>query len=450
MAASGWLPRTISAAIPFNCNMAGARDAALGALVACRRSGAWSDGVLKERLTQLDRRDAALASRLCYGVLQNCRLLDFWIDSFARGKLQPVVREILRLAVYQLRFMDKIPASAAVNEAVEQTKRLANVQAARLVNGVLRAMLRAEHWPQSADPAVRYSHPQPLADLLTAEFGREQAERLMASHNTAPSTVLQVNRLRATAAQMAQALEAAGAQWEPHPWLADCLTVAGTGNLEQLPAFREGWFYVQDAAARLAVEAAGLQPGMRVLDCCAAPGGKSFAAAIAMENRGQLTSCDIHPHKLKLIEAGAGRLGIDIITTRLKNAAEAVEEWVGAMDAVIADVPCSGLGVIRKKPDIRNKELAPMERLPELQAAILENQARYVRPGGVLIYSTCTVLQRENQAVAKEFLNKHPEFVPETVEFPRNSGIPAGAMTTLLPCDHGTDGFFICKLRRQA
>ena len=430
--------------------MATARDAALSALVACRRSGAWSDGVLKERLTQLDRRDVALASRLCYGVLQNGRLLDFWIDSFARGKLQPVVREVLRLAVYQLCFMDKIPVSAAVNEAVEQTKRLANAQAARLVNGVLRAMLRAERWPEPAEAAVRYSHPQPLADLLTAEFGPEKAGALMASHNTAPSTVLQVNGLRATPAQVARALEEAGAQWEPHPWLSGCLTVAGTGNLDQLPAFREGWFYVQDAAARLAVEAAGLRPGMRVLDCCAAPGGKSFAAAIAMENQGELTSCDIHPHKLKLIEAGAARLGIDIITTRLQNAAEPVADWTGTMDAVIADVPCSGLGVIRKKPDIRSKDLGPTEALPALQGAILENQARYVRPGGVLVYSTCTVLRRENQAVAEDFVRRHPEFVPEPVTFPAESGIPAGVMTTLLPCDHGTDGFFICKLRRQA
>ena len=168
-----------------------------------------------------------------------------------------------------------------------------------------------------------------------------------------------------------------------------------------------------------------------------------------MENRGELISCDIHAHKLKLIENGAARLGISILQTRLQNAAEPVPEWRGTMDAVIADVPCSGLGVIRKKPDIRYKPLAQTERLPALQSAILAQQAEYVKPGGVLVYSTCTVLRRENAAVAEAFLQAHPEFTAEAVEFPENSGIPAAAMTTLLPCDHGTDGFFICKLRRK-
>ena len=426
-----------------------ARDAALLALGDCRSRGAWADGALKQRLAGLDRREAALASRLCYGVLQNQMLLDWRIDAFARGKLQGVVRDILRLAVYQLEFTDKIPASAAVNEAVEQAKRHANPAAARLVNGVLRAILRAQPLEMPPDMATRYSHPRELADLFVREFGREKAEALMQSDNEAPDTVLQVNTLRADARQVLQALQEAGAQAQAHPYLPDCLSVSGTGSLEQLPAYREGWFYAQDAAANMAVRAAGLLPGMRVLDCCAAPGGKSFAAAIAMENRGELISCDIHAHKLKLIENGAARLGISILQTRLQNAAEPVPEWRGTMDAVIADVPCSGLGVIRKKPDIRYKPLAQTERLPVLQSAILAQQAEYVKPGGVLVYSTCTVLRRENEAVAEAFLQAHPAFTAEAVEFPENSGIPTAAMTTLLPCDHGTDGFFICKLRRK-
>ena len=426
-----------------------ARDAALLALTDCRRRGAWADGALKERLSGMDRREAALASRLCYGVLQNRILLDHWIDTFARGKLQPVVRDILRLAVYQLEFTDKIPASAAVNEAVEQTKRFANPSAARLVNGVLRSMLRAHPLTLPQDAATRYSHPQALAALFVKEFGQEKAARLMQSDNETPDTVLQVNTLRADKARVRDALLDAGAQAEPHPFLPDCLIVGGTGSLEQLPVFREGLFYVQDAAANLAVRAAGLKPEMRVLDCCAAPGGKSFAAAIMMQNRGELISCDIHPHKLKLIENGAARLGLSVLQTRLQNAAEPVPEWRGTMDAVLADVPCSGLGVIRKKPDIRYKPLAETERLPALQGAILAQQAEYVKRGGVLLYSTCTVLRRENEAIAEAFLRTHPDFTAETVEFPADSGIPSGAMTTLLPCDHGTDGFFICKFRRK-
>lgn len=426
-----------------------ARDAALKALIACRRGGAWSDGVLKELLTGMDGRDAALASRLCYGVLQNRMLLDFWIAAFAKGKLQPVVRDILRLAVYQLRFTDKIPASAAVNEAVEQTKRLANPAAARLVNGVLRAMLRTE-LTTPPDLATKYSHPQALVDLLAAQLGAEKTERLLQCHNEAPQTVLQVNTLLADVRQVMESLERQGAAAQRHPWLENCLTVSGAGDFEQLDAYKNGWFYVQDAAAKLAVSAAELQSGMQALDCCAAPGGKSFAAAIAMGDAGKLFSCDVHPHKLKLIENGASRLHISMITTRLQDASQPVTEWEGQMDAVLADVPCSGLGVIRKKPDIRYKDLAQTERLPELQAAILKRQASYVKPGGVLIYSTCTILRRENEAVAERFLADNHEFSLETVHFPEGSSIPDAAMTTLLPCDHGTDGFFICKFRRNA
>lgn len=425
-----------------------ARDAALKALVACRRNGAWSDGALKELLIGLDRRDAALASRLCYGVLQNRALLDFWIDAFAKGKLQPVVREILRLAVYQLNFLDKVPSSAAVNEAVDQAKRFANPAAGRLVNGVLRNMLRTG-LPQPEDLATRYSHPQALVDLLTEEFGEETTRRLLESHNQAPATVLQLNTLLTNRDELLSRLRSEGASAEVHPWLPDCITVSATGDLEQLPSYREGLFYVQDAAARLAVQAAGLQPGMKVLDCCAAPGGKSFAAAMEMKNRGEVISCDIHPHKIALLEKGAERLHISILTARLQDASKPVEAWKKAMDVVLADVPCSGLGVIRKKPEIRDKDLTQTERLPIVQRAILDTQAQYVKPGGILLYSTCTILRRENETVAEDFLQNHPEFALETVEFPTGSGIPAGPMTTLLPCDHGTDGFFICKFRRK-
>lgn len=426
------------------------RDAALRALLACRKSGAWSDGALKELLRGMERREAALASRLCYGVLQNRMLLDWQLARFTKlEKLQPAVHEILRLALYQLTQTDKIPPSAAVNEAVEQAKRFANPQAARLVNAVLRNALRAQPLPQPENLSVKYSHPKELTALFLEQFGQETTQQLLESHNEAPQTVLQVNRLRATAQEVADALRAVGVECSVHPWLPDCLTVRGTGSLEQLAAFEQGLFYVQDAAARLAVEAAGLEPGMRVLDCCAAPGGKSFAAAVAMQNCGRITSCDIHPHKLLLMERGAERLGISILQTRLQDASKPVAEWENAMDAVLADVPCSGLGVIRKKPDIRYKDLAQTERLPEIQLAILRQQARYVRPGGVLLYSTCTILKRENEDVVETFLRENPAFFAETVHFPDNSGIPDGTMTTLLPCTHGTDGFFICKLRRK-
>ena len=421
--------------------MAGARDAALRALIAFRRDGAWPESALKDTLRGMDRREAALATRLCNGVLQNRMLLDHWLSGFVRGKLQPVVRDILRLAAYQLCFLDRIPPSAAVNEAVEQTRRLANQQAARLVNGVLRNLLRAMPLALPDDLSLRYSHPEPIVRLFLAQFGPEETERILQTDNEAPQTVLQVNPLRGNAAALLEELPGAQA----HPWLPGCLTVSGP--VEQTAAFHEGRVYVQDAAAHLAVAVSGIEPGMRVLDCCAAPGGKSFAAALQMQDRGTLYSCDIHPHRLDLIERGAERLGISILETHLQDASQPVPAWRGAMDVVLADVPCSGLGVIRKKPDIRYHE--PSAELPALQRAILAQQAEYVRPGGVLLYSTCTILRRENEDVAEDFLRTHPDFVPENAPWPEGSGIAPGAMVTLLPGQHETDGFFICKFRRK-
>jgi len=430
----------------------GARTTALAALIACRKQGAWADGVLKEYIVRdrLDRRDAALASRLCYGVLQNRMLLDHYIQQFLTGsmkKLQPVVLDILRLGMYQLLFLDKVPVSAAVNEAVEQTKKYANRSASGLVNGVLRHAARERdslHAP--TDLSIRYSHPKELVELLLASVGEDRIEDLLASHNLAPKTVIQVNTLVSSDETIIQALEEAGATVEPHPWMPHAYSISGFGNLERMELFRNGAFFVQDPAARLAVEAAGLKPKMDVLDACSAPGGKSFAASLAMENEGSIISCDIHEHKIELLRKGAERLRMEIMRPRLQDASVPVPEWENRFDVVIADVPCSGLGVIRKKPDIRYKDLAGLERLPEVQKRIIHNVCSYVKPGGVLLYSTCTILKRENEAVIDWFLKQHPDFHPESFDA---MGQKTDGMLTLLPSIHDTDGFFICKLRRK-
>lgn len=435
--------------------MANARLTALSALIAERRQGAWSDGVLKDYIARdrLDRRDAALASRLCYGVMQNRTYLDWALSGLVSIRLrdvQPVVLDILRLGAYQILFMERVPDSAAVNEAVEQCKTYANRKASGFVNGVLRSLSRQKaELGEPAELSVRYSHPQELVDLLTDSIGRDEVEAFLAADNTPCPTVLQLNPLFSDAEKTMRELTESEAELTPHPWLEGCFLAQGTGNLEQMPAFREGRIYVQDAAARLAAMASGVKPGMTVLDACAAPGGKSFAAAMQMENRGSILSCDIHPHKLRLIENGAARLGITIISASVHNAQEYAPEWENKMDAVIADVPCSGLGVIRKKPDIRYKDLKPIEKLPPLQLSILDTVCRYVRPGGVLVYSTCTVLKRENEEVAQAFLQRHPEFSVEPIEPPEGLTLKDCGMVTLLPHLHDTDGFFICKMRKQ-
>ena len=436
----------------------GARETALNALMACRKEKAWSNGVLKEYISRdrLDSRDAALATRLCYGVLQNRGKLDFYLKQLLTGKLSslhPVVRDILHLGLYQICEMDKIPESAAVNEAVILAKKYCkNPKAASLVNGVLRnAARKADRLEQPVSYADRYSHPDELISLLKANLPKGKLEGMLIADNASPETVLQVNTLKTTVQVLQGMLEEAGVTVCTHSWMKDCLVVSGTGSLEKLPAFREGLFYVQDPASRLSVLCAGLDkiPEGRVLDCCAAPGGKSFAAAIRMGGRGQITSCDVHEHKVSLIRSGAERLGLDCITAKHQDASVPVPEWVDAMDAVIVDAPCSGLGIIRKKPDIRYKDLSETEQLPGLQGKILMNQANYVKPGGILMYSTCTVLRRENEDVVKAFLEARPDFCLEPLELPDVFPKNETGMLTLIPGEYDTDGFFICRLRRK-
>ena len=432
-----------------------ARTTALSALIATRRQGAWSDGILKEYVQRdkLDARDAALASQLVYGVMQNRMLLDYDLEQVVSGglsKLQPAMLDILRLGAYQILLLDKIPDAAAVNEAVEQTKRYVNKKAAGMTNGALRALSRRKDTLMPPkDLATRYSHPKPLVELLTESLGEDRVEAFLKADNEPAPTSLQVNTLRASEEEVERFLSEQGISYTMHPWLSGCYLVKGTGNLSKLSLFAEGKVYVQDPSAKLAVMAAGVAPGMRVLDCCAAPGGKSFAAAIEMKNEGSVTSCDIHAHKISLIEKSAARLGISIVSARQADASEYLPEFQEDFDVVIADVPCSGLGVIRKKPDIRYKDLAPLERLPAVQAAILDNVSRYVKKGGALLYSTCTVLKRENEAVAEAFLARHPEYRLEAFELPAALPAENGGMLTLYPQLHAADGFFICKLRKN-
>lgn len=439
--------------------MGSARECAMLTLAACERQGAWSDGYLKKTLREqhLDRRDAALASRLCYGVLQNRLLLDWHLSRFCKTRLDGLELKVLcnlRVAVYQILFLDKVPASAAVNEAVELTKKhCRNPRAAGMVNGILRAMLRQPEFPvpdegdKEKTLSIQYSHPLWLVREFAELLGLEDAEALLAANNEQPPTAVQVNLLRAVPEELSQELRGAGAEVQSHPWLPGCLYLKGAGDLERLTAFQEGKFYVQDPAARLAVTAAGVRPGQRVLDCCAAPGGKSFAAAMDMENRGEVISCDIHPHKIRLLEVGRERLGLSIVYPCLQSAAETRQDWVDGFDTVITDVPCSGLGIIRKKPDIRYKAPRALDGLPRVQREILDNCARYVRPGGVLLYSTCTLRPRENGDVVEGFLSAHPQFTLEPFVLPQWGEQPG--QITFWPHIHGTDGFFVARLRRK-
>ncbi len=321
------------------------RETALNALIACRKNGAWSNGVLKEYCARdgLDARDAALAARLCYGVLQNRNKLDFYLQQLLTGKLKdlhPVVRDILHLGLYQIYEMDKIPASAAVNESVTLAKKYGkNPIAGALVNAVLRKA--ADTRGTLREPtsyADRYSHPDELISLLKANLPKGTLEPMLIADNAAPQTVAQVNTLRISAEALAARLADQGVAASPHGWMKDCLVLSGTGNLDALPSFRDGLFYIQDPAAKLSVLCAQLpKEGARVLDCCAAPGGKTFTCAEIMADRGKIYSYDLYDGKVSVISNTAKRLGLSIITAE-ENDATKPNPNIPKADKVICDV----------------------------------------------------------------------------------------------------------------
>ena len=431
-----------------------AREAAVFALERTRRDGAWSSALSDAMKTKynLDSRSLSLAVSISLGVLQSTALLDYYIDlnSKSASKIEPKVRDIMRSGAYQLIFMDKIPASAAVNESVALCKKLGYSRVSGFCNAVLRKIAScADKLPEPPGKgtaqylSVKYSHPQQLAQYIVDRRGYDAAEAFLAADNTIPDTCLQVNTLKITPDELMARLLAESIPCSMHPWLPNCIVTAG--SVSSMPGFDEGLFYVQDPAAKCAVLAAALEPGMYVLDSCAAPGGKSFAAAIAMRNEGSIDSCDLHDKKIRLISEGAQRLGISCINAFSHDARE---PFYRQYDAIIADVPCSGYGVIRKKPEIRYKPLDDSASMPAIQTAILDNLSKYVKPGGVIVYSTCTVLGRENEDVVKAFLRAHAEFSAEGFTLP-NGETAADGYITFWPDIHGTDGFFVSKLRRN-
>ena len=437
------------------------RKAALRVLVNCRTNGAWADAALNVQIRRdgLSGADAALCSRIVYGVLQNQLLLDHYISAYCSQKpdhLQPPLLDILRIGAYQILFLDKIPDSAAVNESVELAKMFKRGQAAGLVNAVLRKISKnKENLPEipGQNPertlSIRYSHPRWLVKRLLSVLGVEETEKFLAANNEVAPMTVQVNPLKTSVEKLTAELTEAGVVVKPHAWVPDCLELSGTGDLTALRAFREGDFMVQDPAARLVSLIADVKPGQRVLDVCAAPGGKSFSAAFAMGNQGSIQSCDLHENKLKRVRESAERLGITCIEAAPADGRVFKLEWENAFDVVLVDAPCSGLGIIRKKPDTRYKKADELFALPVIQTAILENAARYVAPGGTLVYSTCTILPEENEQVSDAFLAEHPEFSRESFTLPEPVGKTDGRLT-LWPQRHDTDGFYICRMTRKA
>ncbi|MBQ9732815.1 MAG: 16S rRNA (cytosine(967)-C(5))-methyltransferase RsmB [Clostridia bacterium] len=440
--------------------MPDARLAALTFLEKCRRADAWSDAVLGSVMDShsLDGRDRGLCTAICYGVMQNRILLDNAVAAFSSvkvNKLEPKVLDILRISAYQLLFMDRIPVSAAVNEGVKLTKKLGYMRASGLVNAVLRKIsankeqLLEPHGKTAAETlSLRYSHPLPLVGYFIDLLGVEETEALLRCHNEEVPISLQVNTVKTTRDGLLERFEESGVDAGVHPYLKDTLVLRSTGAVAALPGFDGGELYVQDCAAYMSVRAAAPEAGEKILDVCSAPGGKSFAAYVLSGGEVDITSCDLHENKLKRIRESAGRLGIKSLKTLAADGRQFRAEFEEAFDLVIADVPCSGLGVIRKKPDIRYKNMAEFDGLVPIQQDILTNVSRYVAPGGRLLYSTCTVRKEENEEQVKAFLDYSKDFEAEDFVLP-GIGKSENGMLQLWPQRHGTDGFFIAKLRRK-
>ena len=408
-----------------------------------------------ERLSAMEPRDRALLTALFYGVIERRLSLDYAIGTLAgrsAASLEPHTRAALRLGLYQLLYMS-IPAHAAV----DMTVRLGRGAGERaLLNGVLRAAAKD---PERVSPppagrdlvrhlSILFSIPAPTVRYFLGRLGEEETRALLAAFNTRPPLFLRVNTLKTTRLDYLALLTASGIAAEPDPLTAHGLRLPDAPPVATLPGYAEGLFFVQDAASQLAGELLAPCEGETVLDLCACPGGKSFGAALIAHDRARILSRDIHASKLSLITEGARRLGLSSITVEERDASVPDPLLAGRVDRVICDVPCSGLGVIAKKPDLRYRTLTSVGELTALSARILASGAAALRPGGTMVFSTCTLTAEENEDTVTAFLAAHPEFYLE--DFTVGPLSSEGGMLTLWPHRGGTDGFFMAKLRRTS
>lgn len=437
--------------------MADARSTVAKLLLKMESGGSYSNILLDSALdgSGLSERDKAFAAALFYGVTERKMTLDFIIAQYcANGlsSLKPETRTVLRCGIYQILYMGSVPDSAAVNESVKLCKKLGQYGASGLVNGLLRNFIRSGKRVDYSGLshverlAMEFSAPQWIARKFLEEYGEENAAKALKASIGAPPVYARVNTTRISDEELVRALKKEGITAEQNPRLGGCIRIEKTGDLEKIAAFREGLFHIQDVSSQLCCHTLRPIVNETVLDICAAPGGKSFTMAELMGNNGRIIAMDLYEQRVRLIEKGAGRLGLKIVEGRVNNALEFDEELPTA-DKVLCDVPCSGLGVIRRKPEIKYKDEREFEELPRLQKAILDVSARYVKVGGTLVYSTCTLSRAENDEVAQEFAKTHPDFSPIVQPIPY-ADAESSYKRTFFPEEDGGDGFFTASFRR--
>lgn len=407
--------------------------------------------------------DRAFATEILYGTIRWKLKIDFMIQKFSKlklSKISPWVLSCIRTGVYQIFFMDKVPDFAAVNQAVEIVK-LKDKKASSFVNGVLRNILRNKEEFDKIQVkdrikrlSIEYSHPEWFVKKFVELYGENFVLDLMNVNNTPPELIIRVNTLKCSREELSKRLTSKGIECTLGR-LSESLILKGFSAIEKSEEFIEGLFTIQDESSMLAVKV--LEPGEndRVLDLCSAPGGKSTAMAQLMKNRGEIQSFDIHEHKLELINNNAKRLGIDIIKTRLKDSSVFDEEYKDYGDRVLLDAPCSGLGLMRKKPEIRwSIQPEDIMELQKIQMKIIDNASKYVKKEGNLVYSTCTISNEENEDVIQYFLRSNENFKLESIckyipESIRRDNTCSKGYIKLFPNINGSDGFFIAKLKRK-
>ncbi|MDQ1234910.1 16S rRNA (cytosine967-C5)-methyltransferase [Paenibacillus sp. SORGH_AS306] len=437
-----------------------AREVALEVLTAVEEEGSYSNLVLNQMLNRirLERADIGLATELVYGTISRLNTIDYFLGQFvAKGlnKLQPWVRNLLRFSFYQIYYLDRIPAHAAVNEAVNIAKRRGHQGISGMVNGVLRNVIRRREElviPQDLPPAKRialqHSFPEWMVARWIKQYDEATAEQICISNNEAPSVSIRVNTHRTSRTAMLELLQGEGYDVEISPLSPDGILVHGGGNMALTSWYQDGLISVQDESSMLVAEAVQAESGMNVLDCCAAPGGKSVHLAEKMNNSGHIIANDIHEHKRQLVDDQAERLQLSIIETTVGDALTLTERYPAeSFDRILLDAPCSGLGVIRRKPDLKwNKSMADIKEIVQLQQQLLQNISTLLKPNGIMVYSTCTIERSENESIVESFLQQNKQF--ELVPFAPVNTNHAQIGIQILPQDFHSDGFYIAALRK--
>lgn len=443
--------------------MSNPRNTALNVLMKIEQDNAYSNIALNNaiRENKLSGVDSSFVSALVYGVLERKITLDYIIKQYSKIPLRKIelkTKMILRLGILQLLFMDKIPESAAVNESVNLAKKHKLQKSSGFINGILRSITRSEEkykLPDKSDKvlyySVKYSAPQELVKLWINSYGELNTEQLLKSLGGRPKICARVNTLKSDKNSLIAELAKENVKAEEIPFLENAVSLTETGSIERLSAYKSGKLHIQDASSQLCVDFLSPNPREVLLDICSAPGGKSFTAAQYMCDRGKIFACDLYDHKLKLISDGAKRLGINSIVT-LKRDGASSDVPLPLADKILCDVPCSGLGILSRKPEIRYKDNLITEDLPELQYKILCQSAQYLVNGGRLVYSTCTLNPAENNKNARRFLEEHPDFYGVKLSLPsqiKRAIDENDYEITLMPHTSGTDGFYIAVFGKK-